>query len=69
MAEYLAVLLDIFDNRLDEQWTCRGVGRGPGGFETLARARRYLGLAQRTQSLSRSPSPRMCSTSPHPRSS
>ncbi|UOX91928.1 tetratricopeptide repeat protein [Amycolatopsis sp. FBCC-B4732] len=43
MAEYLAVLLDIFDNRLDEQWMSVGTGPGPGGFETLARARRYLG--------------------------
>ncbi|MGW4064955.1 hypothetical protein ACWEGE_42170 [Amycolatopsis sp. NPDC004747] len=43
MAEYLAVLLDVFDNRLDEQGMAVGVVRGPGGFETLTRARRYLG--------------------------
>ncbi|MEV4052219.1 tetratricopeptide repeat protein [Amycolatopsis sp. NPDC049688] len=43
MAEYLAVLLDVFDNRLDEPRMAVGAVRGPGGFETLARARRYLG--------------------------
>ncbi|EOD58675.1 hypothetical protein [Amycolatopsis vancoresmycina] len=43
MAEYLAVLLDVFDNDLDEQRMAVGAARGPGGFETLARARRYLG--------------------------
>ncbi|MET8851830.1 tetratricopeptide repeat protein [Amycolatopsis sp. NPDC004625] len=43
MAEYLAVLLDVFDHRLDEPRMAVGAVRGPGGFETLARARRYLG--------------------------
>jgi tetratricopeptide (TPR) repeat protein len=43
MAEYLAVLLDVFDNRLDEPRVAVGAARGPGGFDALARARRYLG--------------------------
>jgi tetratricopeptide (TPR) repeat protein len=38
LAEYLAMLLDVFDNRLDEERMRTG-----RDFETLARVRRYLG--------------------------
>lgn len=43
VAEYLAVLLAVFDDRLDEARMERGTVSGPGNFETLARVRRYLG--------------------------
>lgn len=43
MVEYLAVLLDVFDNQLDELRMATGRVRGLGDFETLARVRRYLG--------------------------
>jgi thioredoxin-like negative regulator of GroEL/GTPase SAR1 family protein len=43
MVEYLATLLDVFDNRLSEERMRTGLVRGPGDFETLAKVRRYLG--------------------------
>lgn len=43
MIEYLATLLDVFDDRLDEDRMRTGLTRGPGDFETLAKVRRYLG--------------------------
>jgi hypothetical protein len=43
MVEYLAVLLDVFNNRLTEERMRIGRVRGLGDFETLARVRRYLG--------------------------
>ena len=43
MTEYLATLLEVFDDRLDEDRMRIGLTRGPGEFETLAKVRRYLG--------------------------
>lgn len=43
MAEYLAVLLDIFNDRLDKDRMQIGHSGKLGDFETLARVRRYLG--------------------------
>ncbi|MET9226157.1 hypothetical protein [Lentzea sp. NPDC003310] len=44
MCEYLAMLMDVFDHRLDEQHMRIGLTHGPGDFENLARVRRYLGV-------------------------
>jgi hypothetical protein len=43
MVEYLAVLLDIFDGRLNEDRMATGLEGGLGAFENLARVRRYFG--------------------------
>ncbi|MDX3188123.1 hypothetical protein PV458_06920 [Streptomyces sp. MN03-5084-2B] len=43
MVEYLAVLLDVFDERLVKDRMAAGLERGLGAFENLARVRRYLG--------------------------
>lgn len=43
MVEYLAVVQDIFDERLIEDRMAAGLERGLGAFENLARVRRYLG--------------------------
>ncbi|MFJ6676859.1 hypothetical protein ACIQMJ_37665 [Actinosynnema sp. NPDC091369] len=41
--EYLATVLAVFDGRLDERRSARGLEPGHGGFDTLARVRRHLG--------------------------
>jgi hypothetical protein len=43
MITYLAALLDVFNHTLTEDRMTTGLSQGHGNFETLARARRYLG--------------------------
>ncbi|KHK96056.1 hypothetical protein LK09_17070 [Microbacterium mangrovi] len=43
MCNYLATVLEIFDSTLGERRFERRLGSGPGSYDTLARARRYLG--------------------------
>jgi hypothetical protein len=47
MVSYLATLLEVFDDQLDGRRFARGLTPGPGHFDSLARARRYLGANPR----------------------
>jgi hypothetical protein len=47
MTDYLATVLEVFNNQLDEQRFALGSLPGPGHFDSLARARRYLGVNPR----------------------
>jgi hypothetical protein len=43
MIDFLTTVLAVFDDSLDAKRFEIGVAPGPGNFESLARARRYLG--------------------------